>query len=294
MVDHKIPENLIIPLIKAPSQTKTEQVANMQNYIQELLGDTHYTFLQGSYKNDTAISDINDVDIVAVRIKTYSGQYSPHRFDNYIFWNQIFSEIEQKLRNQSKYIWTVERGDKCIKVRGAFNADIVPAVQVGEDYSIDPIVIYSFRSELEKLNYPRVHYENGVVKNKLTGGLYKPTVRMFKQWVKNHFGENKDIISSFKMEALVHAVDDKLFSSDHPTNFVLVANQIATKISQRSIMPILIPSVCGNEDISQNWDINNRKIFLNKIRESLNCALVARRTQMQYLAEDNWKKVFNI
>ena len=29
----------------------------MQNYIQDLLGKAHHTFLQGSYRNDTAISE---------------------------------------------------------------------------------------------------------------------------------------------------------------------------------------------------------------------------------------------
>ncbi|MEK7522255.1 MAG: hypothetical protein AAB569_01630, partial [Patescibacteria group bacterium] len=52
---------------KGISDTKTTQVSNLQNHIQEILGDTHHTFLQGSYKNDTSISNINDVDIVAIR-----------------------------------------------------------------------------------------------------------------------------------------------------------------------------------------------------------------------------------
>lgn len=293
MPNYSIPENLIEPLIKCPPPTTVERVSSLQQYIQDLLGDTHHTFLQGSYKNDTAISDINDVDIVATRLKTYSGIYSLHPISSWILWDTIFSEIEQKLRNQSKYNWTVTRGDKCIKVRGVFNADIVPAVQVGDDHLVDPIAIYSFRSGKEKLNYPRVHYENGVQKNKLTDGKYKPTVRLFKQWVKNHFGEQKDIISSFKMEALIHGMDNRQFFDDYPANFIIMANTILTKLNQGGSLPV-IPSVCGKENIVANWDASGLNIFLNKIRESLILAYTAYSADTLASVEDNWKKAFNL
>ena len=111
----------------------------MQNYIQDLLGKAHHTFLQGSYRNDTAISDINDVDIVAIRLTTFSSLHSGRRFPSVISWDAIFTEIEDKLRNQRRYNWTVTRDDKCIKVRGAFNADVVPAVQVNDDRTVHKI-----------------------------------------------------------------------------------------------------------------------------------------------------------
>lgn len=294
MPNYLIPENLIESLLKCPTPTTIERVSNLQKYIQELLGDTHYTFLQGSYKNDTAISDINDVDIVAVRRNTYSGSYSLYRCDQSILWHQIFSEIEQKLENQSKYDWIVTPGDKCIKIRGTFNADVVPAVQIGESCEEDPIAIYSFRSKKEKINYPRVHYENGVQKNKLTSGIYKPTVRMFKQWVKNHFGEQKNIISSFKIEALVHGMENEKFFDDYPTNFVIISKSILIKFNQRSLLPFAIPSVCGKEDITADWDITGRNVFLNKIRESSDLAYAAYLANTSSSAEDNWKKAFNL
>ena len=266
----------------------------MQNYIQSLLGSTHHTFLQGSYKNDTATSDINDVDIVAVRLTTYSGTFSPHRSDKMILWDQIFAEIEAKLRNQNRYSWTVDRGDKCINIRGAFNADVVPAVQVDRDHTKDPIVVFSFRDDKEKNNYPRVHYENGVQKNQDTDGNYKPMVRLFKNWAQNHFGDNKAIVSSFKTEALVHNGRNTHFSDDHAESFLNLADGIVNQLNLRSLMPARILSVCGKEDISENWDLSGKTSFASQLLESLAYARAAYNATSSDVAEQNWRMAFNM
>lgn len=69
---HLVQQTDIEKHTKSISDTKKSQVSNLQKHIQEILSETHHTFLQGSYRNITAISDINDVDIVAVKINVYS------------------------------------------------------------------------------------------------------------------------------------------------------------------------------------------------------------------------------
>lgn len=294
MVAHKISSTLLDSLIASPSPTKTTQVANMQNYIQDLLGDTHFTFLQGSYKNDTAVSDINDVDIVAVRQNTYSTIHSGRTFPVSVYWETIFSEIEQKLRNQQLYTWTVTRGDKCIKIRGAFNADVVPTVKVNEDHLTDPVVVYSFRTGVEKLNHPRVHYQNGVTKSASTEQRYKPAVRMFKNWVRNHFGEDKATVSSFKMEALVHGAADNLFYADPAATFIMVGANISDKLTARSLLPKAIHSVCGGEDITSEWGYADRDRFHKQLEHSLQHAGHAYSATSQEEADRLWRLAFNL
>ncbi len=292
---HNIPQTIIDQLSRGPAATTTARVAALQNYIQGLLGDTHHTFLQGSYRNDTAISDINDVDIVAVRLTTFSGSHSPHAGGNpLIGWETIFSEIEQKLRNQRLYDWTIERGDKCIKISGAFNADVVPAVLYGRDPQEDPIVVYSFRDGFEKINRPRQHRENGVLKQRATGDHYKPTVRVFKNWIRNHFADDKDTISSFKMEALVHAGDNANFYSDYPASFILLGHEMLNKLTQRTLTPTPILSVCGHEDITGNWNAIGRNNFTNQLRESLDYAGRAYGATSMNDSEDYWRRAFNL
>ena len=291
---HKIPTTHIDKLTAGPSPTKVTQVATLQNYIQELLGETHHTFLQGSYVNDTAISDINDVDIVAIRKTTYSGTHSPHKFNPpTILWDQIFSEIETKLKAQNRYTWTVTRGDKCIKIRGAFNVDIVPAVKVEHDHTTDPIVVYSHSSMQEKLNLPRTFYANGVAKNKATNGFYKPTVRIFKNWAVNHINNDKSI-SSFKLQALLYHVPDEYFSADYPLSFILAGYEILKMLKPNGFIPKPIMSVCGGEDINIGWDPTLRQHFINKLGESLKQALIAYKAEYTNIAESSWRTAFKI
>jgi len=265
----------------------------MQNHIQELLGGTHHTFLQGSYRNGTAISDINDVDIVAVRLTTFSSVHTNKVLDTRIAWEEIFSEIERKLRGQNLYQWTVERGDKCIRVRGAFDADVVPAVQIHDNHLVDPIAVYSFRTGTEKVNRPRLHYANGVAKNDSTLGRYKPTVRLFKNWKENHFPDDNVTTSSFKVESLVHGSADENFSDDYPANFVLVGEDILGRLTARTLTPS-VTSVCGGENIIENWQPVAQQNFISQLTESVAHARAAYRAATIGEAERNWRLALGI
>jgi hypothetical protein len=109
-----------------PSESKVSQVANLQTTIRDVLGDDYDTFLQGSYRNGTAIADINDVDIVARRRMT-NAPLSPAQ------WENLFNTIASKLGSSYRVSGTVSIGDKCVKLNGmALNADIVPAVAIGD------------------------------------------------------------------------------------------------------------------------------------------------------------------
>lgn len=295
-MSHNIPTIHIQKHTKGISSTRRTEVAKLQTHIQGLLGDTHHTFLQGSYANDTSTSDINDVDIVAVRKTTYSSVHTGLTFSTSIPWETIFSEIEVKLKNQNLYQWTVVRSDsgKCIEVRtSSFKADVVPAVQIDEDTKNDPIAIYSFKTGIEKINRPRTHIKNGVAKNNATNQNYKPAVRMFKNWANNHFVD-MDIVSSYQIESLVYNTPNENFHNDHVYTFLFVGNHIAKLLSQRDLLPIKISSVCGTDDITANWDISARQFFKNKLKESLLHGLSAHKASFTQEAQKHWDNAFNI
>src|SRR5215218_7279602 len=107
-----IPQWLIDHYSAGPLESKVTQVANLQTTIRDVLGvDDYDTFLQGSYRNGTAIADINDVDIVARR-KATNAPLSPAR------WESLFNAIASKLRNSYRVSGTVSIGDKCVKLKG--------------------------------------------------------------------------------------------------------------------------------------------------------------------------------
>lgn len=276
------------------SQTKQTQVSNLQKYIQELLSEDHHTFLQGSYANSTAISDINDVDIVVVRKKVYCSTYSPvipTLTNPRVFpWEEIYENIIEKLQNQKRYNWIITRKEKCITVEtSSFKADIVPVAQVHEDILQDPVSIKT--SSGNQLTHPRDHKKNGILKHDSTNQNYKPMVRIFKNWVKAKL--DKEIISSHKIESLIHSVDTSLFSNDHLESFIAISNSIIDKLKQRNSLPLIIPSVCGNEDITNNWDFTKRNIFLDKLINARNLAMQARGAQSESEASKYWNQIFN-
>ncbi|MFA4995637.1 MAG: hypothetical protein WC536_00655 [Patescibacteria group bacterium] len=285
---HNVPVQHVLKHTKSISDTKRREVANLQNYIQELLVD-HQTFLQGSYANDTSISDINDVDIVAIRKDTFSSVHSGIVCPTSIAWECIFAEIEEKLENQNRYDWTIKRSDsgKCIEVStSTFKADVVPAVKITHDIMTDPIAIYSFKTGLEKVNSPRTHIKNGAEKHNKTNENFKPVVRMFKNWSKNHFGD-ADVVSSYQIESLVHASPNENFANDHVSSFILVGSHILESLAQET----QVPSVCGTEHITNNWD---SQLFRNTLASSLVQSLAAYRATTAQEAVTAWDKAFNI
>lgn len=289
---HQIPKQLLDSLTTGPSQPKISQISTLQNYIQGLLGSTHHTFLQGSYSNHTATSDIPDVDIVAVRNTTYSGTHSPHAqaTNGKIGWDLIFNEIESKLRNQQKYSWTVTRGKgKCIEIRGAFDVDVVPAVQYHQDPKVDPIIVYSWKTGQEQMSFPRLHNTNTQTKHSATKDKYRPVVRMLKNWARNHFGDG--VISSFQIQALVHSIDNSNFAYDEALNFLVVADEISKKLSAQN--PYVL-SVCGSEDIISGWNTTDLLAFRAKLIDSIVHGVASYKASTATEAERKWREAFNL
>ncbi len=215
----------------------------LQTTIRDTLGSSYETFLQGSYKNDTAIGDL-DVDIVAIRKNTTSTVFTGLPPANPISWDTIFGEVRSRLESSGYYRGKTTTNDKCIMIATQFTADVVPAVQIG-NLDSDPIAIYSHREAKERKNFPRLHYANGVEKHTRTGQLFKPTVRMFKTWAHNHFPTDRRVAPSFYLESLVYNFDDSAFLRDSVERFVHMASVIAdlAYASQK------IVTVAGDKDI---------------------------------------------
>ncbi len=260
---HLIPDSEIIRYSRAPSASTISAVSKFQDDIRAGLGDEYETFLQGSYKNDTSIRDLNDVDIVAIKKSIGSGTFSKEAFATYISWNDIFSSAASKLGTLKKFAGKLTWGDKCIVVESELKADVVPAVRIATP-DTDPIAIYSFREGKERLNYPRLHYQRGVEKNKTTGS-YKSVVRMFKRWATGHWPNVT--CSFFFIECLIHSVPDNQFQSDLVYSFFAVARYIEVNVTP-AVFPVIL-SVAGDKDIltPEEWKREQYTAFHAKLSE---------------------------
>lgn len=278
-----------------PPQSTIDRAISLHTNIRDLLGDTEYaTLLQGSYKNDTCLRDMNDVDIVVVRRDTRSLQFSSASGYHPVDWNRLFSQIEQKLQNDHRYRGKWNRGDKCIKLSTGVNIDIVPAVVISGPTE-DPIAVYSFRERRERKNSPRTHYNNGAAKSRQTNGNFKQAVRLFKRWAKAHFGDRK-VAPSYYIECLLYSLPNHLFTGDLALDFVNLGKEIlghyhrVTSFSQNQLARIAGE---GNLLSEAEWNGSSFGEFCNKLHSSLPHAERALRETNQLNARNAWKAAFN-
>jgi hypothetical protein len=288
-VNHLIPLSAIDRYSAAPPDSKVAAARSLHENIRDTLGSDYDTFLQGSYRNDTGVADINDVDIVAVRKSTYSGEFSPMTFSTTIPWTQIFQEVQERLEASHHYRGKTEPGDKCITVNTDFHADVVPAVKISSDGE-DPIAVYSFQAGRERKNFPRVHYQNNVEKQDQTDGAYKPTVRIFKRWVRNWFAGTK-VAPSFYVECLVYNVPNDRFFVDGAVSFFSVGHYIVQSVSQISY----VGSVAGDKDILVNseWEPAKFQQFRNKLDFAIGRVAMALKATSAADAQTYWREAFN-
>ncbi|TQR85668.1 nucleotidyltransferase [Mycobacterium hodleri] len=279
----QISQFLIDRYSAGPSSARTTTVKSLQESVRAALaadeGTNFDTFLQGSYRNGTAIADINDVDIVAL----YDPWQAPASRDN---WNWLFNRIATILRASPLVSGAVTLGDKCVKLDGTLHVDIVPAISPRPYSSTDPITVYSRNNWEERPNYPRTHYQRGVAKQAFTDDTYKATVRLFKRWVRQYPSLNAP---SFYIECAVHSVNSTAFSPYLPLSFAGTAVKIAD-YSRHSV----IMSVAGDKDIlvPAEWDPDDFEDFQRRLKADTKYVLDAITSDSQTAADRLWKLAF--
>jgi hypothetical protein len=289
---HLIPDSEVQRYARAPSPTTVSSVSNFQEAVRGVLGEDYETFLQGSYKNDTSVRDLNDVDIVALRKHIVSTVFSDESYSSHVTWSDIFGDVRSRLEATQRFRGKTTYGDKCIKVKAEWNADVVPAVRI-KRYDQDPIAIYSFREGKERKNFPRDHYDNGVEKHRQTNQTFKPVVRMFKRWVEKHWPYDETVAPSFYVECLVYNVPDDNFDSDLARAFFSVGYWIESSVPA-SPAPY-VSSVAGDKDIlvEEEWKRADYARFHAQLARSTTLVLWALQARTQAEAVRHWRAAFN-
>ena len=201
--------------------------------------DVQYeVYLQGSYKNDTNIRGDSDVDIVVQLNSISRSNLLEDREINskLIIVSDAWREVVLKvLRNRYGYS-KVSEGKKALKVKTPYlPADVVVCLQYrkypdrprSEDHFVEGMTFWVPFENRWVINYPKLHYENGVKKNQDTNERYKPTVRMFKN-ARTYLIERKvipvDLAPSYFLECLLYNVPKDKFSSSLQSTFCNVIN----------------------------------------------------------------------
>ncbi len=283
--------DFVLRYARPPADSTVARAKSIHESVRALLGDSDYaTLLQGSYKNDTALWDMNDVDLVAVSRGVVSGSFGRSMTGGAsVSWEETFARIERRLQSDARYAGKWQRKDKCIQLNTGVTIDIVPAVYVASPES-DPVAIYSFRERRERQNWPRNHYEAGATKSRSTSGAFKQTVRLFKAWRRATTTDSK-VAPSFYIECLLHAVWDGCFSNVGADAFVAVGRAIVDW--NYSARPVLRPGGGDTIFTANEWDAPQFKLFQQKLRDALVHADEARRAPTEQRAREAWVRAFN-
>ncbi len=204
-------------------------------------------YLQGSYRNSTNIRGDSDVDVVIQLNSTNSTNsifYSNLSEDQKRIlgitpasynWEDFRSDVLTKLR---KYYGSdqVDEGNKSLKVKassGRLPADVVVCTQYRgynsvSDYDYaEGMTFWTMSDARQIINFPKLHYENGVQKNQGTYELYKPIVRMLKNMrtsLVDSGSIESDLAPSYLLECMLYNVPGNKFSGNFQEAFCDIVN----------------------------------------------------------------------
>lgn len=231
-------------------------------------------YLQGSYKNNTNIRGDSDVDVVAQLNSTFYSNLSEEQkkllgisLASY-GWSDFRVDALKVLKNyygQSQ----ITEGNKSIKIKannGRLPADVVVCSQYRRyksvnnyDY-IEGICFWTKNDDRRVINYPKVHYDNGVIKHQNSNKWYKPVVRLFKNSRGNISG---DATPSYFLECMLYNVPSSKFGTNYQDTFCNVVNWL-NEVNLNNF-------VCQNEQLKlfgltqEQWDTNQAKAFIKNV-----------------------------
>ncbi|HOJ12800.1 MAG TPA: hypothetical protein PK733_19725 [Clostridiales bacterium] len=253
-----------------PSPTFVQQAAREHASIRALIEHPNgpagilspECFLQGSYKQDTAIDTINDVDIVVMCKLWQPGSASGggRSFDR----NEIFDIIASPLKADRRYRNKVRynSGSMCIKVDLGIKIEILPVVYRQGNYDIhdEPFRLYRPETKQWEDGYARLHQSMLTLKNSAarTNGNFKPAIKVFK-----HLRSlcNIDAVS-FHIESLLYALPDNLFLGS-PAEYITNILNYITNWSANNWYQTSIKTPCNDRILfsTTEWNFNSWNSF---------------------------------
>ena len=251
-------------------------------------------YLQGSYKNSTNIYGNSDVDIVVEFQSTFFSDTSnldtvgkevhnalgPGKYTLNDFKSPIVKRLEENYGESS-----VDVGSKAIKIDGnvsRLDADVVVCntykkyLKNNGSRSLAAVkgIIFTDKDNGDRIiNYPKVHYDNGVNKNQnfRTISNYKSTVRIFRNIKANLVisGKiNSNLAPSYFVECLIYNGKDKCFTQNtYQLRVYELLKQFSSDFADNSVDSYL----CQNEQRmlfgngNQQWKKEDAKTFLEAV-----------------------------
>ena len=231
-------------------------------------------YLQGSYKNNTNIRGNSDVDIVVQLNSTFYSNLSEDQkkilglIPATYHLSNFRADVLKILKNYYGQSQIIE-GNKSIKIKannGRLPADVIVCAQYRRyktvnsyDY-VEGMTFWTKNDNRQVINYPKVHYNNGVSKNKNSNQWYKPIVRLFKNCRSSISG---DTTPSYFLECMLYNVPNSKFGTSYRDTFCNVINWL----NEASLDKF----VCQNGQLNlfgasqEQWNTSEARAFIKNL-----------------------------
>ncbi|ODT17359.1 MAG: hypothetical protein ABS35_26040 [Kaistia sp. SCN 65-12] len=250
-------------------------------------------FLQGSYGNSTNVIRDSDVDVVVQmdtihyrdtsrlpppQLAAYKLVYKDAAYTYTDFKKAVTTQLTKKFES---YIVpgkkaTLIKGDNS----GRRNADVLIAAKFRRYHAFhslgnetyDEGLCFFLADGTRIANFPVLHADNCIAKNKDTGGYFKDTVRIFKN-IRNHLIDKKKlaegIAPSYYIEGLLCSAPNPHFGTNYATTFYNVFQWLwnvdrTTLMCAHGLDPLL------GEGSPTAWPAQNCTDYLSAVAECWN------------------------
>lgn len=245
-------------------------------------------FLQGSYRQETAIYTINDVDLVVLCRLWYPGSGRGSGWSR----DQIFDTIASPLRADTRYREKVHytANSMCIKVDLGIRLEILPVVfRAGnEDPASEPFYLWRPERSQWEPGFARQHQQLLTAKNATarTQNNFKPAIKVVKH-LRSRFGIEA---VSFHIECLLYHLPDRLFIGGPADYIPTVLGHIGATSADEWYAKV-INTPCGDRDIfvPSEWTHGEWRVFHEKAVLWARCARFAAQATNRNDAIEAWQ-----
>lgn len=207
-------------------------------------------YLSGSYRNNTNIYGDSDVDLVLEVTSFFHHSHLTEEQEKGLGLTGVehslddFKSIVIKALKDIYGIASVDtsgrKAIKLLKAPGRLDTDILPCATY-RNYRDGKLkasgITFWPTGGTQIINYPKVHYDNGTIKNQNTREYFKPVVRIFKNARNRLYLTNPGLAGRFPsyfVECLVYNIPDAKFGGTFQSTLAESLNWLSTNLNNEA------------------------------------------------------------
>jgi len=238
------------------------------------------TYLSGSYKRDTALNSIKDVDVILLIDLNHNATVP----EVVIAWLQgALQKYYAKVRLQGRSVQVI--------TGTGFDLDVVPSVPLS--HRDGPVWIPDRDVQQWVTTHPKGQIAFGEEKNNLTDGRYKPLVKIFKYW-RDRLPTETARAKSYILESLVA---EGLLSPPQSYGggvvgiFSLIYSSYFPHLNLNTVPRISDPGY-PSVNVAKRWKLNEFSAFMREVDSALKISIAALNSEDKDQSVKLWRKLF--